>query len=103
MPAPEAKIAPAHSSGPLLVAAVLAQRVHSNSMILFGGEPGHGKGGNDSPAGGATTALAGATYLLNLIAAQVPAVAAFSPLSGALVCVCAAAGIGVLRAAGRRR
>jgi hypothetical protein len=59
---------------------------------------------------GATTALAGATYLLNLIAAQafqaaaqVPGVAAFSPLSGALVCVCAAAGIGVLRAAGRRR
>jgi hypothetical protein len=51
MPAPAAKTAPAHSSGPSSAAAVFAQRIHSNSMIRFGGEPGHGKGGNDSRAG----------------------------------------------------
>ena len=58
-------------------------------------------------AGGATV-LAAAAYLLNLIAAQafqaaaeVPGVVAFSPLSGALVCVCAAAGMASLREAGR--
>jgi hypothetical protein len=59
---------------------------------------------------GAATALAAAAYLLNLIAAQafqaaarVSGVQPFSPLSGVLVCVCAAAGIAVLRAAGRHR
>jgi hypothetical protein len=60
--------------------------------------------------GGAVMALASAAYLLNLIAAQafqaaahVPGVAAFSPLSGVLVCACAAAGVAALLAAGRRR
>lgn len=62
---------------------------------------------------GAVMALASATYLLNLMtaqafqaAAQVPGVDAFSPLSAVLVCVCAAAGVALLHAAGspvRRR
>jgi hypothetical protein len=56
---------------------------------------------------GAVMGLASAAYLLNLMTAQafqataqVPGVDAFSPLSAVLVCVCAAAGVALLHAAG---